>query len=244
MSDSNFICPVCGNKDLKYTGIRNGKRYCRKCISFNSSTIDESSSFPKQASIFINYDLSKEQKELSDKLLLNYKQGVNSLVNAVCGSGKTEIVLQVISYVIKSGEKVAFAVPRRDVAIELCDRFKSIFKYNKVVCVYGGHHDQVEADLLVFTTPNYCMMPSAPMKTFLDLFFTNWLSHKPKEEMFLKQAIVLSTTAGAGAGKAAKLLANNLIHWGIPSVKTYGIAVNAMNWKWSLTKRRKSWKRI
>ena len=29
-----------------------------------------------------------------------------------------------------------------------------------------------EADLLIFTTPNYCMMPSAPMKAFIELFFS------------------------------------------------------------------------
>lgn len=86
------------------------------------------------------------------------------------------------------------------------------------------------ADLLILTTPNYCMMPSAPMKAFLDLFFTNWLTHKPYEEMFRKRAVVLSTASGAGAGKANKLVANNLLNWGIPEVITYGISVNAINW--------------
>ena len=57
-----------------------------------------------------------------------------------------------------------------------------------------------EADLLILTTPNYCMMPSASMKAFLDLFFTNWLSHKPYEEMFRKRAVVISTAAGARCG--------------------------------------------
>ncbi|MGN0169486.1 MAG: flavodoxin family protein [Lachnospiraceae bacterium] len=88
-----------------------------------------------------------------------------------------------------------------------------------------------EADLLILTTPNYCMMPSAPMKAFLDLFFTNWLSHKPRESMFRKRAVVISTAAGAGAGKAAKLVANNLTNWGIPEVTCYGLSVNAMNWE-------------
>ena len=87
-----------------------------------------------------------------------------------------------------------------------------------------------EADFLILTTPNYCMMPSAPMKAFLDLFFTNWLSHKPQESMFRKRAVVISTAAGAGANKASKLVANNLVNWGIPKVIRYGISVNAMNW--------------
>ncbi|MBO5487522.1 MAG: NAD(P)H-dependent oxidoreductase [Eubacterium sp.] len=87
-----------------------------------------------------------------------------------------------------------------------------------------------EAELLILTTPNYCMMPSAPMKAFLDLFFTNWFSHKPQGSMFKKRAVVVSTTAGAGAGKASKLVANNLSNWGIPKVFRYGLSVNATNW--------------
>lgn len=87
------------------------------------------------------------------------------------------------------------------------------------------------ADLLILTTPNYCMMPSAPMKALLDLFFTNWLSHKPQETMFQKRAVVISTAAGAGAGKANKLVANNLTNWGIPEVIRYGLSVNATNWE-------------
>mgnify|MGYP001632449922 FL=1 len=90
--------------------------------------------------------------------------------------------------------------------------------------------DMLEAELLVFTSPNYCMMPSAPMKAFLDLFFTNWLTHKPPREMFSKKAVVISTAAGAGAKKAAKLIAGNLINWGIPEVHTYAAVVNAMRW--------------
>lgn len=88
----------------------------------------------------------------------------------------------------------------------------------------------LKADLLIFTTPNYCMMPSAPMKAFLDLFFTNWMSHRPYGEMFGKRAVVISTAAGSGAGKAAKLVADNLFHWCIPEVHRYGVQVQAMNW--------------
>ena len=88
----------------------------------------------------------------------------------------------------------------------------------------------LEADLLILTSPNYCMMPSAPMKAFLDLFYTNWMTHKPYQEMFNKRAVIISTTAGAGAKKATKLIADNLMNWGVPQVTEYGVAVNAMNW--------------
>ena len=91
-------------------------------------------------------------------------------------------------------------------------------------------HQMQEADLLILTSPNYCMMPSAPMKAFLDLFFTNWMSHKPLREMFSKRAVVISSAAGAGAKKAAKLIGNNLANWGIPEIHLYAAVVNAMNW--------------
>ena len=87
------------------------------------------------------------------------------------------------------------------------------------------------ADLIVLTTPNYCMMPSAPLKAFIDLFYTYWLSHRPQEEMFSKRAVVISTAAGTGAAKAAALAANCLSNWGIPQVVKYGQNVHASGWE-------------
>lgn len=88
-----------------------------------------------------------------------------------------------------------------------------------------------EADLIILTSPNYCMMPSAAMKSFLDLFFTNWMSHKPLESMFSKKAVVICTAAGSGAAKSAKLIGGNLANWGIPQITIFGINVNAFNWE-------------
>lgn len=87
-----------------------------------------------------------------------------------------------------------------------------------------------QADLLIFTTPTYCMAPSAQLKAFMDLTFTYWLSHKPRENMFRKRAIVISTCAGAGSGKAIEPVARMLFYWGVPSVYKYGMSVQAMSW--------------
>ena len=130
----------------------NGKPYCRRCISFKGEEVEHKPSYPKKAPIYLEYELSPEQKELSNKLVENYKKGIDSLVFAVCGSGKTEISLQVIHYAINCGENVAFAVPRKDVVIELHSRLSNIFKKNKVIAVYGGHHDDIFGDLVVLTT--------------------------------------------------------------------------------------------
>ena len=92
--------------------------------------------------------------------------------------------------------------------------------------------DMVErSDLLVFTTPTYCMRTSAPMKTFIDLTFTYWMSHKPRASMFSKKAVVISTAAGAGAKSAVKDVTNALFYWGIPYIKSYGKAIQATCWE-------------
>ncbi len=86
------------------------------------------------------------------------------------------------------------------------------------------------ADLLIFTTPNYCMAPSGAMKSFLDMMFDAWMVHKPKEWMFQKKAVILSTSAGASCGGVLKVVKASLAGWGIPYIKAFGLPVHAMNW--------------
>lgn len=88
-----------------------------------------------------------------------------------------------------------------------------------------------EADLLIFTTPTYCMRASSPMKAFLDLTFTYWMSHRPRAAMFSKKAVILSTAAGVGTGSAIKDISNAMRYWGIPWVRSYGIAIQAASWE-------------
>lgn len=92
--------------------------------------------------------------------------------------------------------------------------------------------EAVEAsDLLIFTTPTYCMHASAPMKSFVDLTFSYWMAHRPRAVMFRKKAVVISTAAGAGTGSAMKDITTTLFYWGVPYVKTYGVSVQASRWE-------------
>lgn len=106
------------------------------------------------------------------------------------------------------------------------DEIKCPF-YNEKITLADAMSD---ADILIFTTPNYCMAPSAPMKAFIDLFFQYWIPHRPRKCMFSKKAVVISTTAGMGAEKAIKPVKRTLAYWGVPYIKCYGLAVQASNW--------------
>ena len=149
---NNFVCPRCGNSEPKYIGYLNGQPYCRFCISMRGKEADEKRPGHGSVVLKLDYSLSNEQKKLSDKIEANYKNGIDTLVNAVCGAGKTELIYGVMAYCLSLGKAVAFAVPRRDVAIELSQRIHMVFPNNSIVSVYGGHTEKLVADIVVLTT--------------------------------------------------------------------------------------------
>lgn len=147
-----FVCPRCGNKEEKYIGYKNGEAYCRKCIIFSGEEARDVPHPPKKAPLSLAYKLSEEQSELSRRIVENYVKGVDTLVYAVCGSGKTEISYGVLAYAISHGLRAGFALPRRDVVIELYWRMMKAFPNNKIVAVYGDHHRRLEGDIVILTT--------------------------------------------------------------------------------------------
>ena len=158
---TSFVCPRCGNSDPRFLGHKNGKVYCRKCISFRGEEALEKKASPKNVVLSLDYRLSKEQEALSKQIIENYDKGIDTLVYAVCGSGKTEISYGIIARSMARGLRVGFALPRRDVVIELYYRLKSAFPHNSIVAVYGGNTTRLEGDCIILTThqlyryPNY-----------------------------------------------------------------------------------------
>lgn len=97
-----------------------------------------------------------------------------------------------------------------------------------------------EAEVLIFATPTYCMRASAPMKSFMDLTFINWLPHRPKKSMFSKKAVVVSSAAGAGTHSAMGDITTCLRYWGVPYIKTLGASVAAISWAEVSEKKKKA----
>ena len=150
-------CKRCGNKDKNYFYLGSRGYYCRKCIKFKRILLEEEL-YPLEYELSIgggdynfNFELTDKQKEASNKCKECLKQS-DVLLRAVCGAGKTEIMVESISSYLKENKKVCFAIARREVVIELAERFKNIFPNNKVVGVYGGHHQNIIGDLIVCTT--------------------------------------------------------------------------------------------
>lgn len=151
-------CKRCGNKDPTYFYKGHKGYYCRKCVKFSRVLIQEdinASEYDIDANAgdySFSYKLTDKQIEASRNCLKGLLDGNDILLNSICGSGKTEIVVESISHYLKQGKKVAYAISRKEVVIELALRFKKIFNNTNVISVYGGHHDVVYGDLIVCTT--------------------------------------------------------------------------------------------
>ena len=157
---TSFVCPRCGNEDPEYIGDKNGHPYCRKCISFHGDMAPDELKRPGNVLLDLSYSLSKEQQELSNRVLSNFQKGIDTLVYAVCGSGKTEISYGIIAYAMSKGMNVGFALPRRDVVIELYFCLKKAFPENDIVAVYGGHTSKLVGDCIILTTHQLYRYPA------------------------------------------------------------------------------------
>lgn len=84
----------------------------------------------------LQYELSPAQARAAASL--RHSQYSRALVWAACGAGKTEVVFSVIEHTLQQGLPVLFAVPRRDIAIELGERFTQAFSSVRIQTLYGG----------------------------------------------------------------------------------------------------------
>ena len=82
-------------------------------------------------------------------LVRQYRQ---ELIKAVCGAGKTEIVVPVIAAMLRKKKKVCFAIARRQVVLELAARLQKIFPRAAVVPVCQGYTQRLSGDLIICTT--------------------------------------------------------------------------------------------
>ena len=147
-----FRCPRCHNQDLLKVGMKNGQPYCRACIQFQCDPWVARKREKKAVQIQLGYALTVEQQTIADGLIACYRQQQSAMVDAVTGSGKTEIVFGLIQLALAEGKRIGFVIPRRDVVQEMVPRFQHVFPRLTITSVFGGHHDQLEADLIILTT--------------------------------------------------------------------------------------------
>src|SRR5690606_15700628 len=73
----------------------------------------------------LDIELSPAQRQAAERLLGT--EAKRALVWAACGAGKTEVVYPLIERALQQGRDVLFAVPRRDIVVELGRRVQAAF---------------------------------------------------------------------------------------------------------------------
>lgn len=144
-------CEKCGNK-IKELFIKKGNEcICRCCIMYKDKSEFKGTS-SGVGEYKLDYELTKEQKAASQFILKSIKDKKDCLLNAVTGAGKTEIIYPLIKFCINTSLKIAIAIPRKDVVVELYNRIKKDFKLAQVVSVYGGNNEMLLGDVVIITT--------------------------------------------------------------------------------------------
>ena len=145
-------CPICGNEDPLYFAYnKKHELYCRRCISFMGKEAEENLEI-KASPLKLSYELSSDQKRISLQIkdaILNHQ---NVFLYAVTGAGKTELIYPAVENCLFNHLQVGFVVPRKDVVIDLLPRFATSFPSAKVISIYGGHHDDLNGDIILLTT--------------------------------------------------------------------------------------------
>ena len=85
-----------------------------------------------------------------------------------------------------------------------------------------------EADLIILATPVFAGTCSSGMKVLLDHLAYMWLVHRPKEAMFKKVGLIITTAGGSGVKATTKLLKSNLFYWGVPQIYNYEVTTMKM----------------
>lgn len=88
-----------------------------------------------------------------------------------------------------------------------------------------------DADVIILASPVYVYHVTGAMKAFLDHYGWRWMVHRPEEKMFSKQAVCISTAAGAGMKSTNRDMAHSTFFWGIAKTYQYGIAVMETSWE-------------
>lgn len=132
------------------------------------------------------------------------------------------------------GEITEFFLPRD--FNRFCTGCTSCFMKSETLC---PHYEMLKpitaamdaADVIILDSPVYVYHVTGSMKAFLDHYGYRWMIHRPEESMFRKQAVCISTAAGAGTKSTNRDMADSLYFWGVGKIHRYGTNIRATSYQ-------------
>ena len=119
---------------------------------------------------------------------------------------------------------------------EFCNGCTACFEASETKCPHYVKLSPItksidDADVIILASPVYVYHATGAMKAFLDHYGWRWMVHRPEEKMFSKQAVCISTAAGAGMKSTNQDMAHSMFFWGAAKTYKYGVAVMETSWE-------------
>ncbi|MFM9294028.1 DEAD/DEAH box helicase [Streptococcus sp. ST14] len=152
-----LFCQRCNSLILEEWYLPIGAYYCRECLLMKRVRSDQAlyyfpqEDFPKQDVLKWRGQLTPFQEKVSEELLQAVDKQEPTLVHAVTGAGKTEMIYQVVAKVIDEGGAVCLASPRIDVCLELYKRLQNDFACD-IALLHGESEPYFRTPLVIATT--------------------------------------------------------------------------------------------
>ena len=152
-----LVCQRCNSLILEDWYLPIGAYYCRECLLMKRVRSDQDlyyfpqEDFPEQDVLKWRGQLTPFQDMVSKGLIQAVDNKEETLVHAVTGAGKTEMIYQVVAKVINAGGAVCLASPRIDVCLELYKRLQNDFSC-EIALLHGESEPYFRTPLVVATT--------------------------------------------------------------------------------------------
>ena len=152
-----LFCQRCNSSILEEWYLPIGAYYCRECLLMKRVRSDQAlyyfpqEDFPKQDVLKWCGQLTPFQEKVSEGLIRAVEKKEPTLVHAVTGAGKTEMIYQVVAKVIDDGGAVCLASPRIDVCLELYKRLQNDFACDMAL-LHGESEPYFRTPLVIATT--------------------------------------------------------------------------------------------
>ena len=157
------------------------------------------------------------------------------IISGTNHKGSTYSIGRIVAEKLTKSENISEVFLPRDFD-EFCCGCTKCFGKGAEVCPHAAKLKPItelidSSDVIILTSPVYVYHCTGQMKALLDHYGWRWMAHRPEEKMFSKQAVVVSTAAGAGVKSALKDMADSCFFWGIPQTYKLGTAVAATDWQ-------------
>lgn len=155
----NGYCQRCGSEVT--ASLPNGRKYCRGCIGIGRlqegdylvRNLTQAHFLPvANGGLTWQGRLTAAQSEISQQLVANFLARKNTLVHAVTGAGKTEMLFALLAKCLALGRRACIATPRIDVVNELFPRLQLAFSQIQIGKYHGRQFHEPELDQLTICT--------------------------------------------------------------------------------------------